>query len=1043
MKNLLHNTLSRSALPAWLLFGVSVLVTLFTTVQVRNAVEHDAVAHFSFICDQVTLSIQKRLDAYALILRGGAALYAASQSVERNEWRDYAGKLLANAEIRGVQGIGFAEAVPAEALAAHTARVRGEGFPGYSVHPAGARPLYTAIVYLEPFSGRNLRAFGYDMYSEPVRRAAMDQARDSGNAALSGKVRLVQETDVDVQSGVLVYVPVYRNGMATGTLAERRAALVGWVYSAYRMNDLMDGILGDWDRHSGHRIDLQIYDGTRATPAALLFDKVAGPFKDAHSLFRHQRTQDIHGRQWLLAFDQVAAVPAIDYRTTWATLLGGLTVSCLLFGLMLSMINTRRNAARIADHLTEAIRHQDGLLKESEFRMKFALEGAGDGLWDMDVANNTVFYSHRWKEMLGYADTDIGNGLDEWETRIHPDDKADAMARVQDYFTGREPTYLSEHRCRCKDGSYKWILSRGMAVSRDAAGKPLRILGTHKDISARKQAEEALRRSEASFRYFFERNTSVMLLVAPDSGEIVNANAAAVAYYGYPLAQLVGMHICDINTLPPQRIAEERQRALRGDRPFFRFQHRLADGAIRDVEVHSTPVASGEHTLLFSIILDVTERNLAIERLRQQGIDLAHARELAETANRAKSAFLAHMSHEIRTPMNAIIGLASILQMRGGLNEDQAGKLAKISSAGEHLLSLINDILDLSKIEAGKVSLEQVDFSVAGMMDKITLLFADRIQAKGLRFAIDTDHLPAMLCGDATRVGQMLINYLGNALKFTAAGEITLAAAIVEKTPGDLLLRFAVEDTGIGMSEEQRARLFAAFEQADGSTTRRYGGTGLGLAINKHLAHLMGGEVGVAARPGGGSVFWFTARLARATSTSCELTAKVPEALSAQKILQRDYRGTRVLLAEDDEINREVAGDMLTDAGLDVDFAEDGRQAVTMAQGYRYALILMDMMMPEMNGVTATRAIRQLPGYADTPILAMTANAFDTDRQACLEAGMNDHLGKPVTPKNLYSLLLRWLNRAASELPDRGGVSPDGAACPPLASPIEAPHESV
>jgi CheY-like chemotaxis protein len=374
------------------------------------------------------------------------------------------------------------------------------------------------------------------------------------------------------------------------------------------------------------------------------------------------------------------------------------------------------------------------------------------------------------------------------------------------------------------------------------------------------------------------------------------------------------------------------------------------------------------------------------------------------------------MSHEIRTPMNAIIGLTRILQRQNNLEPEQKYKLGMISLSADHLLSLINDILDLSKIEAGKFTLDLTEFKPAMMIDSLTALISERIQAKGLRFTVDIACLPVSLSGDVTRISQVLLNYLGNAVKFTEQGEIALRASVIHETSDDLLLRFAVEDTGIGVTAEQQARLFTAFEQADSSTSRQYGGTGLGLAINSHLANLMGGEVGVESRSGGGSLFWFTARLGKVATEMASTAPSDAGVDSAEQILLRDYRGARLLVAEDDEVNRLVAEELLNDIGQCADFAVDGRAAVAMAQSQRYDLILMDMQMPKMDGLEATQAIRLLPGCQAVPIVAMTANAFEADRLSCLAAGMNDFLVKPVIPEELFATMLKWLESTSERV---------------------------
>ena len=447
------------------------------------------------------------------------------------------------------------------------------------------------------------------------------------------------------------------------------------------------------------------------------------------------------------------------------------------------------------------------------------------------------------------------------------------------------------------------------------------------------------------------------------------------------------------------------------------FRIVLPDGRVRWLEHACQPVfdEAGEYLGRRASNRDITER----VEMQQQ---LAEAKLAAEANSQAKSSFLANMSHEIRTPMNAIVGLTQILLRRGNLDAEQTDKLGKIGISADHLLALINDILDLSKIEAGKLTLEQEEFNLAAMLDNLAVLIGERLQAKGLYFTVDTGHLPSRFRGDAMRLSQVLLNYLGNAVKFTDRGGITLRVALLEESAADVLLCFSVEDTGIGLTAEQQARLFSAFEQADSSTTRRFGGTGLGLAINRHLAHLMQGDVGVESRPEGGSLFWFTARVGKVLNGASSISASIPETDSAEQILLRDHFGARILVAEDDEINRMVAEELLSEVGLRTDFAENGLEALAMAQHHRYGLILMDMQMPKMDGIQATQAIRQLPGYAATPIVAMTANAFEEDRQVCLAAGMNDFLGKPVIPEVLFSTVLMWLKKTIQSEIQKGST---------------------
>ncbi len=397
----------------------------------------------------------------------------------------------------------------------------------------------------------------------------------------------------------------------------------------------------------------------------------------------------------------------------------------------------------------------------------------------------------------------------------------------------------------------------------------------------------------------------------------------------------------------------------------------------------------------------VKERTARIEVLNtelQQRVDEA------EAANKAKSAFLAKMSHENRTPINGVLGMAHLLG-HGQLTPHQAMQLDKIKLSGQHLLGIINDILDIAKIEAGKLNTEVRNFAVADMIRSVLTVMGDSIDSKGLTMQVHTSALPDYLVGDSNRIGQVLINYLSNAVKFTQQGSITLTGTVLEETNNDALIRFEVADTGVGMTPEQQVRLFQAFEQADNSTTRAYGGTGLGLSINKRLAELMGGTVGVESQPGQGSRFWITLRMRKGTEVR---TAQAGDA-SADVESMHNWQGMRLLLAEDDPINQEVAMGILGESGFVVDLAENGIRAVAMSAAADYAAILMDMQMPQMDGIEATRRIRALPTGKNTPIIAMTANAFSDDRERCLAAGMNDFVAKPVDPEGLFSTLLRWL----------------------------------
>ncbi len=599
-----------------------------------------------------------------------------------------------------------------------------------------------------------------------------------------------------------------------------------------------------------------------------------------------------------------------------------------------------------------------------------------------------------------------------------------------------------EWRYRRDDGTEFDALANLTSIVLD--GLPL-VLTIAQDITDRKDAEARLRSSEERYRTVAEFTYDWEVWVAPDgSYRYVSPSCARVAehtaeeFVSDPATMERIVHPEDRPAW--QAHAVERHHGTPAGEPPPRatlcFRIVTRSGKTRWIEHICNPVVDdhGRYLGRRATNRDITERRqgeaeLEAYRLNLEGMvrnrtaELVLAKEAAETASIAKSAFLANMSHEIRTPLNAITGLAHLLR-RDGIDPRQAERLDKIDAAGQHLLQIINAVLDLSKIEAGKFTLDDAEVHLEAIAANAVSMLQERARAKGIALTAEVQPVPQGLRGDPTRLQQALVNYLVNAIKFTEQGSVHVSIGPESESAGEVVVRFEVEDTGIGIAAETIAKLFGAFEQGDNSTTRRYGGTGLGLAITKRLANLMGGDVGVESMPGNGSRFWFTARLAKFDRDDNARTSVGRAA--APPVPDHDLRGRRVLLVEDDPVSREVALSMLEHIGLDVDVAPDGAAAVDYFRDRRCDLVLMDMQMPRMGGLEATRQIRLLGAGQSTPIVAMTANAFVEDRANCFDAGMDDFVAKPIDPAVLHEVVRRWLDETATDRSGSAAARGDG-----------------
>ncbi|MGA8435566.1 MAG: response regulator [Methyloceanibacter sp.] len=800
----------------------------------------------------------------------------------------------------------------------------------------------------------------------------------------------------------------------------------------------------------------------------------------------------------------------------------------------------KRELQRVADIQASAHVHFSRLLNASP-AVIYCRMASGD--------YEPTFVSESVSRLFGCTPREYLENPYLWRDRVHPDDVPRIADWVDRMFESDKRSI--EYRIRRPEGSYFWVEDRQQIV-RDAEGKPVEIVGSWMDVTARKEAEETREKVRSRLDLLLGAAPAVVYSFAA-SGDFaptfVSDNIEGML--GYRPEEYLKDAAFWRAHVHPEDLAEveaEQARLFETGAHLSEYRFRKKDGSYCWVsdEQHLIRNSNGEPLEVVGSWSNIEARKAAEQALLAAQGELEKATEAALAASEAKSAFLANMSHEIRTPMNAVIGL-SHLALKTDLMPRQRDYVVKIKHSGQHLLGIINDILDFSKIEAGKLAVENIDFDLDKVLENVGNLISEKASAKGLELIFDIEPtVSSYFCGDPLRLGQILINFCNNAVKFTEKGEVVVKAEVMEDSDESQLILFSVSDTGIGLTQEQIGRLFQAFQQADASTTRKYGGTGLGLAISKRLAELMGGTIEVTSELGKGSTFRFTARLGKAemaprrrilqsdlhgrrvliiddnaqarsvlsgmlTNLSfiadeapsghegIEMIQKAAQAREPYDIAFVDWqmpgldgietgkrilalpnldtpphlvmvtaygreevlkqaeesgfenvlikpvtssilfdtaigalgaeleaieeivagpsfdidrmRGARVLLVEDNEINQEVAIGQLEDAEVFVDLAENGAEAVRMARENDYDVVLMDMQMPVMDGIEATRILRSDARFQTLPIIAMTANALVSDRELCLQAGMNDHIAKPIDPDQLFGVLMRWIER--------------------------------
>lgn len=1106
------------SIPAWIVLLVGILLTALLSMGLAEQRTRSADLQFELHVKELMADIENRLLDHEQILLGGAGLFDVSGMVSRTQWRSYVERLSLKDRYPGIQGVGFSQAVPAAALDRHIAEVRDEGFPEYTVRPEGRRELYTSIIYLEPFMGRNLAAFGFDMFSEPVRRHAMQQAVNSNSTTISGKVTLVQETHGKAQAGFLMYLPIYRHAMPISSAQERWQALLGFVYSPYRMNDLMQGILGGRDLV----VDFTLYDGESIGVDALMYDSAADRAQDYAALPSHQSVQkiDAFGQNWTLLIQsrpafQTQFASSID----WLIPSFGIGISLLLFALILSLLGRREQALALANEmsarrletevrfrqffgvtdvlaaasevaiiatdrdglitifnkgaerllgysanemvgkLTPAVFHEpkEVIARGAELSMEFGRQIEGfrvfveiperDGAekrdWiylhkngqvihvslvvtsmlddvgeiigylgiaediserkqtlralqdERDLFSNGPVFTIIWEaseywpvsyvsdnisEILGYTPAEMQAPEFHYAELIHPDDIERIASEVKHHIEQHIDIYEQSYRLRLKDGSYRWFYDFSKLV-RDSLNRVVTIRGYMFDQSHIKQIEMELNEQSEHIQSILN-NMIDGIVTIDQKGIIESFNPAAERIFGYSVDEVLGQNI---KILMPNPYRDAHDSFLRN------YQ---ATGVARIIGIGREVEGQRKDGSLFLM-------DLAISEVSRHGkpIYVGMVRDITERKRmeRMKSEFVSTVSHELRTPLTSITGALGLI-MGGALGDlpEQAQQMLGIAHKNsQRLTHLINDLLDMEKIAAGKLHFEMQVQPLMPLIEQA--LEANRAYGadRCVNLVLTGQATNALVWVDAQRLMQVLANLLSNAIKFSPEGAVVKVS--VETRENKALI--SVADNGPGIPDSFRESIFQKFSQADASDIRQKGGTGLGLAITRELVERMSGTIDFDSVEGDGATFWFELPLAPA----------LEYAMPSDVMNSLDHDAPHILVVEDEPDIAQLLAMMLARAGYRIDIATNGAEALEALQHDNYDLVSLDLMLPGISGLEVIRQMRQNPQTADLPIVVVSAKMEEGRLAINGDFSGIDWLSKPVHQNHLLSVVERQL----------------------------------
>ena len=868
----------------YIAFLVCLSLTTLVWLISKNYTHDRTEERYQFRTNQITTAINQRMDDYATIIRAGRALFYSSGEVTRDEWRTFVETLEIGDTFPGIQGVGFSKVIKPDELDEHIQQVRAEGFPDYTVYPEGERDVYTSIIYLEPFDARNQRAFGYDMFSNPMRRAAMEKARDTNTPVISGMVTLVQETEEDVQTGFLMYFPIYDYNMPLETVDDRRAALLGYSYSPFRIKDLINGIFID-QPDLIENFDLEIFDGVEVSPSTLMYingESVHSLGEESEPIFFDYKTIDLYDHQWTLyvATHQSFVSPSEQFQQ-WSILAIGVLFSLLALLFISGQETTRGRALTLANQMTAALRKREEELINSEALWHGLVNANPESVFLTDITAIVLAANETVAQRLGKSTQEmIGTNIFDLlppkvvAKRKKINDKIIASGkpiRFEDVRLGR---YIDNyiHPIFDNNGKLTQLAYFGIDITErkhveqklnqysknleELVEERTKILektniGLQNEITGRKKIETELRKLSKAVE-----QSSAVIVVTDLDGQIEYANPAFEENSGYTVQEALGnnpkvlksgVHSSEFYKNLWTTISSGQ--VWRGE-----FCNKRKDGKLFWEHASIAPILdeSNKITGYVAVKKNITEQKKMMEALKD-------AKQMAETANQAKSEFLANMSHELRTPLNAVNGFSEVLLEKyyGDLNPKQEEYVHDILESGNHLLSLINDILDLSKVEAGKEVLELSSVDISSLLENSLVM----IKEKAIKHNIELDIkmpkglLNFQMMADQRKIKQVMYNLLSNAAKFTPdGGKISIEAA---KIKGEI--QVSVTDTGIGIAKEEQEKVFDEFYQIRNDQTAKQKGTGLGLSLVKRYVEMHSGRVWVESEGyGKGSKLSFT-----------------------------------------------------------------------------------------------------------------------------------------------------------------------------------------